>query len=137
MEMGKRRTKSSRGSEKSICLVCWLITMTLYPYFWNATRHLLVWVICCPTGSLMALKNPSPLLRSRRLLPAEKNYSQIDREGLEPVFGVKKFHQYLYGTSFELITDHEPLTKLFAPDRVISPTASARIQRWALTLAAY
>jgi len=74
---------------------------------------------------------------SRRLLPAEKNYSQIDREGLGLVFGVKKFHQYLYGRSFELITDHEPLTKLFAPDRQISPTASARIQRWALTLAAY
>jgi len=74
---------------------------------------------------------------SRRLLPAEKNYSQIDREGLELVFGVKKFHQYLYGRSFELITDHEPLSKLFAPDRRISPTASARILRWALTLAAY
>ena len=64
---------------------------------------------------------------SRRLLPAEKNYSQIDRECLGLVFGVKKFHQYLYGRSFELITDHEPLTKLFVPDRRISPTASARI----------
>ena len=36
---------------------------------------------------------------SRRLLP-EKNYSQIDRDGLGLVFGEKKFHQFLYGRSF-------------------------------------
>lgn len=74
---------------------------------------------------------------SRGLLPAEKNYSQIDREGLAVVFGVKKFHQFLYGRTFTLVTDHKPLTTLFASDRQIPQMASARIQRWALTLAAY
>ena len=74
---------------------------------------------------------------SRGLLPAEKNYSQIDREGLAIVFGVKKFHQFLYGRTFELITDHKPLTTLFASDRQIPQMASARIQRLSLTLAAY
>ena len=33
---------------------------------------------------------------SRLLNPAEKRYSQIDKEGLAIVFGVKKFHHYLY-----------------------------------------
>ena len=74
---------------------------------------------------------------SRGLLPAEKNFSQIDREGLAVVFGVKKFHQFLYGRTFTLVTDHKPLTTLLASDRQVPQMASARIQRWALTLAAY
>ena len=34
---------------------------------------------------------------SRSLAPAEKNNSQLDKEGLAVVFAVKKFQQYLFG----------------------------------------
>ena len=74
---------------------------------------------------------------SRSLSPAEKNYSQLDREGLSLIFGVNKFHQYLYGTHFTLITDHKPLLGLFNEARPIPHNASGRIQRWALTLSGY
>ena len=36
------------------------------------------------------------------LSAAEKNYAQIDREGLAIVFAVKKFHNYLYGRALRL-----------------------------------
>ena len=73
---------------------------------------------------------------SRSLSPAETNYSQLDKEGLSLIFGVTKFHQYLYGMTFVLITDHRPLLGLFNEQRPI-PARSTRIQRWALTLAGY
>ena len=36
-------------------------------------------------------------LASRTLAPAEKNHAQIVRKGLVIVFGVTKFHKYVYG----------------------------------------
>ena len=74
---------------------------------------------------------------SRTLSKAEKNYSQIEKEGLACVFGVKRFHTLLYGHKFTLITDHQPLLSLFSEAKTIPIQAAARIQRWALTLAAY
>ena len=73
---------------------------------------------------------------SRTLSDAEKNYSQIEK-GLACVFGVKRFHSYLYGHHFNLVTDHKPLLTLFNERHAIPPQASARIQHWVLTLAAY
>ena len=53
------------------------------------------------------------------------------------VFGVTKFHQYLHGMTFVLITDHRPLIGLFNEQRPVPQQASSRLQRWALTLAGY
>nr|XP_054759433.1 uncharacterized protein LOC129265467 [Lytechinus pictus] len=74
---------------------------------------------------------------SRTLNVAERRYSQLDKEGLAIVFGVKRFHQYLYGRKFEIITDHKPLLGLFGERKAIPQMASPRVQRWAITLAAY
>ena len=74
---------------------------------------------------------------SRSLSPAEKNYSQLDREGLAIVFGVKRFHQYLCGRQFTIYTDHKPLEAIFSSNKQISAMASAHTKRWALTLSMY
>ena len=74
---------------------------------------------------------------SRSLSPAEKKYAQLEKEALALIFGVTKFHKYLCGRSFTLQSDHRPLLGLLKQDRVISAMASARIQRWALTLSNY
>ena len=74
---------------------------------------------------------------SRTLAPAELNYSQIAREALAIAFTIRKFHQYLYGHQFTLITDHHPLCKLLGSNQGVPSLAAARMQRWALILSTY
>ena len=74
---------------------------------------------------------------SRTLASAEKQYSQLDKEALAIIFGVKHFHQYIYGRSFTIVSDHRPLMHLLSPSKATPAMASARLQRWALLLGAY
>ena len=84
------------------------------------------------------LKSSRPVgFASQTLTKAERKYSQLDKEALAIVFGVKKYHQSLYRRCFVIRTDHKPLTHIFLESRVIPAMASGRIQRWALTLGAY
>ena len=74
---------------------------------------------------------------SRSLSTAERNYAQPDKEALAIIFGVKRFHLYLYGRTFTIYSDHKPLKHIFSTTKSTPSMASSRIQRWALTLSAY
>ena len=67
---------------------------------------------------------------SRTLAP--KKCSQLDKEVLAIIFGMKHFHQYIYGRSFIIISDQKPLKHLFSESKATHAMASARIQRRAL-----
>lgn len=84
----------------------------------------------------MAVEKPIAFA-SRMLTKTEKNYSQIEKEELGLVFGVMKFHEYLFGRKFTLVTDHKLLLKILGPKTGAPPLAAARMQRWSLILAAY
>ena len=71
---------------------------------------------------------------SPTLTTAERNYSKLEKEGFACIFGVKKFHDYLFGQSFEMVTDHKQLLGLLKEDKETSHQASARIKRWSLSL---
>ena len=65
----------------------------------------------------------------RTLTASEKSYAQIEREALAIIFGVKKFHQFLYGRPVILVTDHKPLLTIVGPKHRVPTTAAARLQR--------
>ena len=74
---------------------------------------------------------------SRTLNPAEKKYSQLEKEGLAIIFAVKKFHHYIYGRHFIIESDHKPLSFLFSELKGVPVLTSSHIQRWSLTLSEY
>lgn len=74
---------------------------------------------------------------SSTLTPAQANYAQVHKEALAVVFGITKFHKYLYGAKFTLVTDNTAIKEIFNPSKGTSAIAVARLQRWALQVAGY
>ncbi|XP_053681612.1 uncharacterized protein K02A2.6-like [Sabethes cyaneus] len=85
-----------------------------------------------PDGSMRVIQHAS-----RSLAPAERNYSQPDREGLAIIFAVTKFHRMIFGRKFRLQTDHAPLLRIFGSKKGIPVYTANRLQRWALMLLMY
>ena len=71
------------------------------------------------------------------LTETQRNYSQLEKEAFSIIFGLKRFHQYLCGRSFTILTDHRPLLTLLGPHRAVPAHTASRLQRWALILASY
>uniref|UniRef100_A0AAZ3QFN7 ribonuclease H n=1 Tax=Oncorhynchus tshawytscha TaxID=74940 RepID=A0AAZ3QFN7_ONCTS len=63
---------------------------------------------------------------SQTLSPCEKNYAQIEKEALSIIFGVKKFHKYLYRRKLQLLTDHKLLLAILGPKSAIPTLAAFR-----------
>ena len=74
---------------------------------------------------------------SRTLTKTEQNYSQLEKEALALIFAVRKFHSYIYGRRFTLVTDHKPLVTIFGSKSDIPSLAAQRLQRWAIILSAH
>ena len=74
---------------------------------------------------------------SRALLPAERNYSQIEKERLAITYAVKKFHRFIHGRTFVLQTDHKPLLSIFGSKKGVPTHSANRLQRWSVILLNY
>lgn len=85
---------------------------------------------------LIQFKNSEPRVisyASRSLTATERRYAQTEKEALALVWSVERFHFYIFGKEFELVTDHKPLEVIFGP----RAKPCARIERWVLRIQSY
>ena len=81
------------------------------------------------------MQNGRPIaFASKSLTNCESRYANIEREMLAIVYGCEKFHGYVYGKPFEVITDHKPLEMIVRKNLFAAP---ARLQRMLLRLQHY
>ena len=71
---------------------------------------------------------------SRALTSAETRYAQIEKELLAVVYALEKFHQYTYGSTVEMESDHKPLESITKKPLCHAPP---RLQRMLLRLQRY
>ena len=63
-------------------------------------------------GAVLLQDNKPIAFASKALTDAESRYANIEREMLAVVFGVERFHTYVYGWSFTIESDHKPLESI-------------------------
>ena len=77
-------------------------------------------------GAVILQDSKPVMFTSRVLTGSERNYKNLERECLVTIWGMEKFHYFLYGKQFTLETDQKPLVSIYRKHMVeISP----RIQR--------
>ena len=77
-------------------------------------------------GAVILQDSRPVMFMSRALTGSERNYQNLERECLAMIWGMEKFHYFLYGKQFTLKTNQKPLVSIYRKHMVgISP----RIQR--------
>ena len=85
-------------------------------------------------GAMLQQDGKPVAYASKTLSGTEKRYACIERELLAIVYAVQRFHTYLYGRHFKVLTDHKPLVKIMQKPLT---TAPPRLQRMTLKLQGY
>ena len=104
--------------------------------FYDPTLPLTLSVDSSSTGlGCVIMQEGQPIAyASRALTKTQQNYAQIEKETLAVVFGCEKFHQFVYGRTVEVETDHRPLQSIFNKPLHQAP---ARLQRFLQQLQKY
>ena len=73
-------------------------------------------------GAVILQDSKPVMFASRALTGSERNYQNLERECLATIWGMEKFHYFLYGKQFTLETDQKPLVSIYRKHMVeISP----------------
>ncbi|VDI68014.1 Hypothetical predicted protein [Mytilus galloprovincialis] len=112
-----------------------LVADRVMSYF-DPNKETMLIVDASPVGLAGLLTQNGKIIAyaSRSLTDVETRYSQTEKEALAIVWAIEHFHLYLYGQSFTLVSDHQPLETIFNSPKAKTP---ARIERWRLRLQGY
>ena len=99
----------------------------ILPYFDRNKETVLQTDVSKKGFGAVILQEEQPIYYAlRALTSAEKNYQNLEREAQAAVWGMEKFHYFLYGRKFILQTDQKPLVSIFRKHMI---DVSPRIQR--------
>ena len=77
-------------------------------------------------GACLIQKGKVACYASRALTKTEQNYQNLEQKALGTIWGMEKFHYFLYGREFTLETDQKPLVSIYKKHMV---DISSRVQR--------
>lgn len=97
--------------------------------FYNEKAPIILSVDSSKNGlGAVILQNGAPVAyASKSMTQTQQNYAQIEKEMLAIVFGVQRFHQYLYGKTFTIETDHKPLEQICKKPLASAPLCLQRL----------
>jgi len=92
----------------------------------------------CGLGATLIQEKGPVAFASKALTSAERRYSNIEREMLGIVFGLERFHHYVFGRHVTVETDHKPLETIALKNLHSAPPRLARmllrVQRYNITV---
>ena len=97
--------------------------------YYDSTKPLVIQVYASQRGLRAALlqANGPIAFVSKSLTETESRYSNIEREKLGIVFGLERFHQYVYGRHVEVHMDHKPLDFIYTKHLFAAPPGLVRM----------
>lgn len=120
--------------EKSFCDLRDALTKAETPGYFDPNAKTQVITDASPVGLgaiIVQIQAGQPRIiayASRSLSDVEKRYCQTEKETTGIVGTCERFHIYLLGMSFELLTDHKPIEYIYS---------TRAIERWVLKLQSY
>ena len=122
--------------EKALDQVKQMLTSTPVLQYYDVKKQVTVQTDASQSGlGCCIMQDGRPVAyASRSMTDCEKNYAQIEKEMLAICYACHKYHQFLYGKTVEVHTDHRPLEMIFRKPLARAPP---RLQRMLLKLQRY
>ena len=124
-DLEKKGTHFSWGSDHQACFdnIKSLVSDSLSLAYYDRSKPVTLQTDYSENGIGVALVQDGKPVRfaSKSLSERESEYAPIEGEMLGVVYGIKKFHHYLYGRRFVVECDHKPLHHIHRKNLSLAP----------------